>query len=75
MGEVSEVSNGLLNGLTLQVKMDQDTLTSDLVIRLKSSEKDKASRLSKGETVTFTGVLDDWGTILPITLKEGEIIP
>lgn len=73
-GEVSEVSKGLLSGLTLQVKMDEDTFTSDLLIRLKKSEKDKASRLSKGDRVTFSGTLDDWGTIMPITLDDGEIL-
>jgi len=73
-GEVSEISDGMLSGLTLQIKMNSDTFTSDLLIRLKKSERDKAKSLSKGSRVSFSGVLDDWGTLLPITLDDGEIL-
>ena len=73
-GEVSEISTGMLGGLTLQIKMNSDTFTSDLLIRLKKSERDKAASLSKGSRVSFSGVLDNWGTILPITLNDGEIL-
>lgn len=72
-GTVSSISDGW-TGLTLQVKMNPDTFTSDLLIRLKRSEKSKALRLHQGERVTFTGTLRSWGTLLPITLDEGEII-
>lgn len=73
-GEVSEISKGLFGGITLQVKMNEDTFTSDLIIKLKSSEKAEASSLSKGDRITFSGTLDNWGTILPITLEDGEIL-
>lgn len=73
-GYVSEVSNGLLGGLTLQIKMNPSTFTSDLIIDLKSSEKEKASKLSKDMYVTFVGTLDRWGSLLPISLKDGELL-
>ncbi|MEN3371061.1 MAG: hypothetical protein V7609_3204 [Verrucomicrobiota bacterium] len=73
-GEVTSVGDSMFGGLELQVKMNPDTWTSDLLIELKASQRSRATRLNKGDLVTFTGILDSWGTILPITLKGGEII-
>jgi hypothetical protein len=73
-GRISEISEGLFGGLTLQVKMNSSTLISDLVIKLRNSEKEKASKLSKNRFVEFRGTLDSWGSILPITLKDGELL-
>jgi hypothetical protein len=73
-GKVRAIADGWFSGFTLQVKMNRDTFTSDLLIRLKPSEKSKAMQLEEGDTVTFTGILDSWGTLLPITLDDGEII-
>ena len=47
---------------------------TDLLITLKDSEKDKAIKLSEGDSVTFIGILEDWGTLMPITLARGEIV-
>lgn len=71
-GSVSEVSDGF-GGLTLQVKMNPDTLTSDVLVSLRKSERAKAASLQQGSYVRFSGVLDNWGTIMPITLDDGEI--
>lgn len=71
-GEVSSISDDF-GGLTLQIKMNRDTFSSDLLIYLKRSERAKALRLQKGDSVTFAGKLDDWGTLLPITVNDGEI--
>lgn len=71
-GTVSSLSESF-GGLTLQVKMNSTTLTSDLIVRLKDSQKAKALGLKKGDTVSFVGILENWGSILPITLTEGEI--
>ena len=71
-GTVTSISDGF-GGLTLQVKMDRDTLISDLLIRLKKSEREKALQLKQGDPVSFTGRLDDWGSIMPITLDQGEL--
>lgn len=73
-GEVTSVGESMFGGLELQVKMNPDTWTSDLLIDLKDSQRSRATRLNKGDLVTFTGILDSWGSILPITLKDGEIV-
>jgi len=73
-GTVSSVSDSF-GSLNLQVKMNPDTFTSDLLITLKDSQKSRALSLTKGDSVTFTGILDRWGSLLPITLREGEISP
>jgi len=72
-GEVSAIGE-MLGTTTLQVKMKPNTFTSDLLIRLKDSEKDKALSFKEGDKVTFIGVLSEWGTLIPITLNEGEIV-
>ena len=71
-GTVSSVSDSL-GSLSLQVKMNPDTWTSDLLITLKDSQKSRALSLKKGDSVTFTGILHRWGSLLLITLHEGEI--
>lgn len=72
-GQVSEITDGF-TGLTLQVKMNSNTLTSDVLIYLKKSARDKALQLRQGGYVKFTGHLDDWGSIMPITIDDGEIL-
>ncbi len=72
-GTVTPVGESF-GSLTLQVKMNPDTWTSDLLIKLKDSQRSRATRLNKGDSVTFAGILDSWGSILPITLKNAEIV-
>lgn len=72
-GQVSEITDGF-TGLTLQVKMNSNTLISDVKIHLKKSARDKALQLRQGDYVKFTGHLDDWGSIMPITIDDGEIL-
>ena len=71
-GTVASVDDGFL-GTTLQVKMNADTFTSDVLVSLKRSEHAKAARLHQGDRVNFSGRLVDWGTLLPISLDQGEI--
>jgi hypothetical protein len=73
-GEVVGVSEGWFGGLSLQVKMNRNTFTFDLLINLKKTEKAKASQLHQGDKVRFTGILSTWGSLLPISLDDGEII-
>lgn len=72
-GNVTAVADSW-GSLTMQIKMNADTWTSDLIITLKKTEKDKAIRFKEGDTVTFRGVLNRWGTVMPISLNEGEIV-
>ena len=50
-------------------------ITYDLRIRLDPDQRDAAAKLRKGDTVTVTGVLDAWGTLLPITMTHGQLAP
>ena len=72
-GKVSFISD-TFGSLSLQVKMNANTFTSDLLIRLDDKERANAISLKEGDSVTFTGILNDWGTMMPITLDRGEII-
>lgn len=72
-GTVASVAESF-GTLTLQVKMNPSTFTSDLLIQLKDSERSRAMLFNKGDSITFTGILDSWGSILPITLKDGQIV-
>lgn len=59
--------------LQLQVKLNPNTLISDVLVSLKDSARSEALKLKEGDTVTFQGTLDDWGTLMPITLDQGVI--
>ena len=73
-GRVSEIGEDFFGNLTLQIKMNPDTLVSDLLIRLKSDQRSKAENFSTGDPISFSGVLDEWGTIMPLTINQGEIL-
>lgn len=72
-GEVVEVSKSIFGALLLNVRMEHDTFTSDLIITLNDSSKEKALKLNKGDYVQFSGKLDRWGTLIPISITEGMI--
>jgi len=72
-GQVSDVSKGLFGGLTLQVKMNRKSFTSDVLINLSKSSEPAALQLKKREIVTYIGVLKSWGSFLPITLDDGVL--
>lgn len=73
-GTVSDVSEGVLGGLNLTVKMDANTLTSDVLLSLKDDQKSKAMNLTKGSKVSFTGKMKSYGgAFLPLTIDNGEI--
>ena len=72
-GAVSSVGE-TMGTMSLQVKLNPSTFTSDVLVRLKPTEREKAIKLSEKDLVTFVGILDDWGTIMPVTLDQGEIV-
>jgi hypothetical protein len=73
-GTVSEVSEGSLSGLVINIKMNPDTLTSDIRLSLKDDQKEKVMALTKGKKISFTGKLKTaGGAILPLSMDEGEI--
>jgi hypothetical protein len=72
-GTVSSISESF-GILSLQIKMNPETFTSDLLINLKENQRSKAIDYSEGDRITFSGLLEDWGTLMPITLSDGEIV-
>ncbi len=72
-GKVTSVGDSW-GSTMLQVKMNPDTWTSDVIITLKKAEKPKALKLKEKDKVTFRGVLTRWGTLMPISIQDGEII-
>lgn len=73
-GTVYEVSEGTFGGLNLSIKMNDETLTSDILLSLKPEEKQKAMNLTKGKKISFTGKLKmAGGAVLPLSMDEGEI--
>ena len=72
-GRVSAISE-TFGKLSIQIKMNPDTFTSDVFVGLSEDERDKALKLSEGDMVTFTGILDRWGSLMPTTLKNGKIV-
>lgn len=72
-GRVAEVGQSF--GTTrLQIKMNESTFTSDLIVSLKDDQSQKALKLRQGDVVTFVGTLVTWGSLLPMSLSDGEII-
>lgn len=73
-GTVAEVTEGTFGGLVLNIKMNPETLTNDIALTLKDSEKSKAMSLSKGSKISFVGKLKSYGgAILSLQMDEGEI--
>jgi hypothetical protein len=73
-GEVAEVSNGTFGGLQVSIKMDKDTLISDINLELKKDYEGAASKLTKGSRLNFVGTMKSYGgAILPATLSDGEL--
>lgn len=73
-GTVVDIIKGTFGGITLNVKMDKETIIYDASISLKESETSKASQITKGKTVTFVATLKNYGgAILPCVLSDGEL--
>jgi hypothetical protein len=73
-GRVSSISEGFFGGISMQVKMNPDTLVSDVMIKLKEGEEAKAMSYKEGASIKFKATLKDWGNFLGIMLADGEII-
>lgn len=73
-GTVTDVTTTIGGDLCLCVKMNDTTLTFDLSVVLNSDQKERSLTLRKGDKVNFTGLLNTWGSILPMTIIKGTII-
>ena len=70
-GTVAEIFETFGN-VNLHVKMNPETFTSDLIIQMRKDHRDRALAYKKDDRVAFKGTLKDWGTLMPITLSDGE---
>ena len=73
-GTVVDVSKDLLGDYLLSVKMNPDTFSSDVSVKLKKDQVSPALQLKKGDKVTYQARLVNWGSLLPITADEGVIV-
>ena len=73
-GEVSSVSESF-DSYNLQVRHCDSTFVSDVTISMKDTQKDKLLQLREGDIVTYTAKLTRYGSILPLSADEGEIVP
>ena len=71
-GEVVEVSK-TFGILQVQVKMEETTFSSDVIVQIPADQESKALMLNAGDTVKFAGNLQSWGTLTPITVENGRI--
>lgn len=69
-GEVRAVDE-IAGHLVLRVRMEKETLTSDVHVSLEDDQVESALRLSLGDSVRFSGILEDWGGVL-YTAKIGK---
>ncbi len=73
-GEVAEVSKGTFGGVTVSIKMNKDTLTSDVRLKLKKGYETAAASLVKGARVKYVGTLENYGgAVMPVSMGDGEI--
>jgi hypothetical protein len=73
-GTVYKVREGMLGGLSVSIKMDPETMTSDILLTLKDDQKAKAINLTKGQKISFVGKLKSYGgAVLPLMLDEGRL--
>jgi hypothetical protein len=59
--------------LRMHVKMSRDTGAPEVLIILQDSQRSKATKFSEGDSVMFSGVLDHWGSLPRVTMRDGEI--
>ena len=72
-GTVTAISD-TFGSLQLQLKMKESSLGGDVIVTLEKTEREKAIGFSEGDTVTFQGILNRWGSLMPISLSDGVIV-
>lgn len=74
-GKVDDIGTTIFDSIYLNVKMNTISFGSDLHIDLRPEQKEKALKMSKGDEVCIVGTLKNWGTLMPVDLTDGEIVP
>ena len=72
-GTVTAITD-TFGSLQLQLKMKESSFGGDVIVTLEKTEREKAIEFSEGDTVTFQGILNRWGSLMPISLSDGVIV-
>lgn len=71
-GEITFVQE-IWGTLSVQVKCNPKSFTSDTIISFDQSQKNKLVNYKEGDTIKFEARLDSWGQLMPSSLKEGVV--
>lgn len=71
---VSDIKNEPLVGYVVSAENPENHFESEATIYFKNSEKSKLMQLQKGDTISFYGRLNDYNSILGITVKDAEMM-
>lgn len=72
-GQVTEIQEGMISGLTVGVKFNSDSISSDVLLSLKPEQKSQVASYTKGSTISFVGKLKSYGGILPASIDDVTI--
>jgi cold shock CspA family protein len=72
-GTVTTVSESF-GSYSVQVKHSPNTLTSDVIVKMRDDQKDKLLQLKEGSEITYTAKMTRYGEILGMSAEEGVIV-
>lgn len=73
-GKVAAVTQ-IANHYQISIFMSSETLLiPDVYLYIAQEEKDYVLQLREGDTLYFQGILEEWGTTLPFTVKYGKLL-
>lgn len=73
-GRVMEVSKSALGGVYVLVKHTGESIISDVTLDLKPEEESRALQLRRGQTITYSGRIESWGSLTDHRVDEGVIL-
>ena len=75
-GTLTDVRQGLLGGISLQMKCRPETIVSDVLVDgFSADQKKDLLQLQNGQKVTVTGTLVSWGELLPHYIRKARLVP
>jgi len=74
-GKIESVQKATFgDDVVVLVKHMQNTVLYDVQLYLQPSETAKALTFSNGQTITYTGRLKSWGSLMPHSVEDGKIL-
>jgi hypothetical protein len=71
-GTVAAISSTF--GTSLQVKCHPNVLVSNVIVSFSNERVPQLLSYSEGDTITFTGKLLSWSSLLAHSLKDGKVV-